>query len=215
MKIHWLFRAVSLHLASRMTLALFLLANFVIGCASPGRLLSQSAIQQLREGQPLDEVVQIFGEPDEVLKGAENRTLLRYRRFDVPIGAEVGGIVPPGRDDAKVRTLSILLDQNLRVGKFLFFESKPHLNRTTGRLGNSIRLSDMAKIEPQKTTRREVLGLLGEPFAEELTLSGDRKLIWVYADYMLTGMQGQGLQVLFDDDDRVIGLQQIRYDSRR
>lgn len=215
MKIQMLVRAVLIPLGWRGALSLVLLANLLAGCASPGRLLSQSAIQQLHEGQSLDEVVQIFGEPDEVLKGFEKRTLLRYRRFDVPVGADVGGITPPGRDDAKVRTLSILLNQDLQIAKFLFHESKPNLSRTTGRLGNAIGLTQLAKIEPQKTTRQELIGLLGAPFAEELTLYGSHKLVWVHADYMLTGMQGQGLEVLLDENDRVASLQQTKYDSRR
>jgi outer membrane protein assembly factor BamE (lipoprotein component of BamABCDE complex) len=196
-------------------LALLLLSNVVIGCASPGRLLSPSAIQQLREGQTLDEVVRIFGEPDELLKGGENRTLLRYRRFDVPVGAEVGGFISPGRDDAKVRTLSVLLDRKLNVWKFLFYESKPNLSRTTGRLGSAISVVQLAKIEPQKTTRQELVGSFGAPLAEELTLQGSRKLTWIYADYMPSGMQGQGLEVLLDDDGRVASFQQTKYDSRR
>jgi outer membrane protein assembly factor BamE (lipoprotein component of BamABCDE complex) len=215
MNIQMLVRAVLIPLGWRGAMSLVLLANLLAGCASPGRLLSQSAIQQLHEGQSLDDVVRIFGEPDEVLKGFEKRTLLRYRRFDVPVGADVGGITPPGRDDAKVRTLSILLNQDLQIAKFLFHESKPNLSRTTGRLGNAIGLTQLAKIEPQKTTRQELIGLLGAPFAEELTLYGSHKLVWVYADYMLTGMQGQGLEVLLDENDRVASLQQTKYDSRR
>jgi len=216
MKNHLLARGVRLRIFWCRFLVLSILGCFGIGCVSSGRLLTQSAIQKLREGQPRNEVLQIFGEPEELIKGEGSHVLFLYRYFDVPIGASSpGGIISPGRDEAKVRTLSVLFNEQDQVEKYLFSESKPNLSRMTGRLGYPISAEALSKIEPQKTTRQDLVARFGPPIAEELTLRGVRKLIWVYIEYMATGVQQQGVEVLLDDGDRVVSFRRTNSDARR
>lgn len=187
----------------------------VLGCASPGRLLGPAAIQQLHQGQSRDEVVKIFGEPREVTTGIGNRTLYAYYRFDVPIGASNSDFISPFRDEAKARTLTILLNGQDEVEKFLFSESKPDLNRSSGRVGRKITSAELAKIESNKTTRQELSALLGPPYAEMLTLEGNVKLVWVYFEIMAGGAASQDLEVLVDDAGKVVTFQQSRREPRR
>lgn len=188
---------------------------FVLGCASPGRFLSPKAIEQLHQGQRRDEVVKIFGEPREVTSGVGNRTLYAYYRFDVPIGASNSDFISPFRDEAKARTLTILLNGRDEVEKFLFSESKPDLNRSSGRVGRKIASAELAKIEANKTTRQELSALLGPPYAEMLTLEGNIKLVWVYFEIMAGGASSQDLEVLVDDGGKVVTFQQTRREPRR
>lgn len=189
--------------------------SFVLGCASPGRLLGPAAVQQLQHGQSRDEVVKIFGEPREVTTGVGNRTLYAYYRFDVPIGASNSDFISPFRDEAKARTLTILLNGQDEVERFLFSESKPDLNRLSGRVGRKITTAELAKIESNKTTRQELSALLGPPYAEMLTLEGNIKLVWVYFEIMAGGAASQDLEVLVDDVGKVVTFQQTRREPRR
>lgn len=188
---------------------------FVLGCAAPGRFLGPAAVQQLHQGQSRAEVVKIFGEPREVTTGAGNRTLYAYYRFDAPIGASNSDFISPFRDDAKARTLTILLNDQDGVEKFLFSESKPDLNRSSGRVGRKITAAELAKIESNKTTRQELCALLGPPYAEMLTLEGNIKLVWVYFEIMAGGASSQDLEVLVDGGGKVVTFQQTRREPRR
>jgi hypothetical protein len=187
----------------------------VLGCASPGRLLGPAAIQQLHQGQSREDVVKIFGEPREVTTGVGRRTLYAYYRFDVPIGASNSDFISPFRDEAKARTLTILLNGRDEVEKFLFSESKPDLNRWSGRVGRQISSAELAKIESNQTTRQELSALLGPPYAEMLTLEGGVKLVWVYFEIMAGGAASQDLEVLVDDAGKVVTFQQSRREPRR
>lgn len=188
---------------------------FVLGCASPGQFLSPRAIQQLHQGQSRDEVVKIFGEPREITKGTDNRTLYAYYRFDAPIGASNSDFISPFRDEAKARTLTILLNGQDEVEKFLFSESKPDLNRASSRFGRKITAAELAKIESNKTTRQDLTALLGPPYAEMLTLEGRCKLVWVYFEIMAGGAASQDLEVLVDDEGKVVTFQQTKSAPRR
>lgn len=159
--------------------------------------------------------MKIFGEPREITTGDGNRTLYAYYRFDVPIGASNSDFISPFRDEAKARTLTILLNGQDEVEKFLFSESKPDLNRWSGRVGRKITTAELAKIESNKTTRQELSALLGPPYAEMLTLEGNIKLVWVYFEIMAGGAASQDLEVLVDADGKVVAFQQSRREPRR
>ncbi len=91
------------------------------------------------------------------------------------------------------------------VEKHLFSHTKPDVSRRMLRAGRKLGTDELARIIPEKTTRAELTSWFGPHWSEELTLSGNVMVVWLYADgFNVTGRVAvQALQVIVDETGKV------------
>lgn len=182
------------------------------GCESPGRALEKSAIDQIRDGQTTRaEVDRIFGEPRQMSKSPEGKTMYSYQRYYGPSAA--GG---PFSDEAHLMMLSVLFNSSDIVEKHLFSHTKPKVNSQMLHAGRKLSQEELSRIVPEKTTRTELNTWFGPHVSEELTFSGLRLVSWLYIDaYSLSGRtEVQALEVIMTDDDRVASFRVTKKDKQ-
>ncbi|MBK8001188.1 MAG: hypothetical protein IPK15_21365 [Verrucomicrobia bacterium] len=197
---------------------LLLCLALLAGCETPGRSLAKSAVDQIRNGQTSKaEIDKIFGEPMQMMKSPEGRTLYLYQRFYEPDRYDPNGFASPRRDESNLLILSVLFDPTGVVEKHLFSHTQPDIDRTLWRTGRKLSAEDLARITPEKTTRAELAKWFGQHWSEELTLSGRRLVLWYYADAYNVGdrVEVQALEVLFDDAGTVLTLRVTKRDPWR
>jgi hypothetical protein len=167
------------------------------GCESPGRALAKSAVGQIRDGQTTRaEVDKIFGEPRQMTKSPAGKTLYAYHRFYGP--SSTGG---PFADESHLLVLTVLFSPSDVVEKHLFSHTRPNVSTRMGRAGREFTTEELGRIMPQKTTQGELAAWFGPHWSEELTLAGERLVVWLFADaFYATGrVETQALEVLIND----------------
>jgi outer membrane protein assembly factor BamE (lipoprotein component of BamABCDE complex) len=173
----------------------------IAGCQTPGQSLAKSAIDQIRDGTTTRvEIEKIFGEPRQMTKSPQGKTLYYYERFYGPSQSSMAFA-----DEAHLMVLTVLFRPNDVVEKHLFSHTKPDVSRRMARAGHKFESADLARITPQKTTREELNSWFGPHWSEQLTLSGHVMVVWAHIDALnATGrIEMQALEVLMDDAGKV------------
>ena len=189
--------------------------GLVAGCESPGRSLAKSAVDQIQDGQTTRiQVDEIFGEPKQMTKSPAGKTLYYFERFYGPSESGSFGAATPFADESDLLILTVLFDSSDVVEKHLFSHTKPDVSRRMLRAGRKLGTEDLARIVPQKTTREELTSWFGPHWSEELTLSGQVLVMWLYADaFSVTGTVNiHALQVIMDDAGKVSTFRVTRRD---
>ena len=195
-------------------LALGLLA----GCESPGRSLAKSAVDQIRDEQTTRaEIEKVFGEPLQMTKNPAGRTLYLYQRFYGPDMYSSTGIAAPRRDESNLFVLSVLFNPAGVVEKHLYSHTQPNVDRMRLSAGRKLDSEQLAKIQPQKTTRAELTTWFGPHVVEFLTLDGRKQVNWEYVDaYNMGGrVEVQALEVIVDDSGTVLSFRVTKRDPWR
>lgn len=184
-------------------LALALLTlGLVVGCETPGRSLAKSAVDQIRDGQTTQaEIDKTFGEPMQMSRSPEGRTLYYFQRYYGPDRVDSSGFAAPRRDEANLLILTVLFNSAGIVEKHLHSHTQPNIDRIQLSAGRKLGQDELKRIVPMKTTRAELGTWFGPHWSEELTLSGHRVIVWLYASgYNLSGgIEMQALEVVLDD----------------
>lgn len=184
--------------------SLLLLASLMVaGCESPGRSLSKSAIQQIRDSQTTrTEVDKIFGEPKQMTRSSQGRTLYFYERYYGPSGS-FSSSAP--FQESHLLTLSVLFNPNDVVEKHLYSHTRPDVSSRMLTAGRELNPEELRRITPQKTTEAELGAWFGPHWSEQLTLTGSRLVIWLYASAIPLGgrVDVQALEVLMNDNGTV------------
>lgn len=201
-----------------MPIALALLTiGLLAGCETPGQALKKSEVEKIQDGQTTKaEVEKIFGEPMQMTKSPEGRTLYHYQRFygpDVESGAGFGG---PRRDESNLLILSVLFNAAGVVEKHLYSHTRPNVDRRMASAGARLGPDELKRIIPKKTTRTELAAWFGAHWSEQLTLSGHRMVTWLYLDaFNLTSrVDVQALEVIVDDAGTVFDFRVTKKDHR-
>jgi hypothetical protein len=192
--------------------------GLVVGCESPGRSLARSAVDQIKDGQTTKaEVDKIFGEPMQMTKSPEGDTLYLYQRFYGPDMYDSSGIAAPRRDESNLFLLSILMNPAGIVKKHLYSHTKPDIDQTLIKTGRKLGTEELGRIVPLKTMRADLAKWFGMHWSEELTLSGECLVSWIYADAYNLGarMEVQVLDVLLDDAGKVLTFRVTKRDPWR
>jgi outer membrane protein assembly factor BamE (lipoprotein component of BamABCDE complex) len=199
--------------------ALLLLAfGFLAGCESPGRALAKSAVDQIRDGQTTKaEVEMVFGEPMQMTKSPTGSALYLYQRFYGPDRHDPSSFAAPRRDESNLLVLSILFNSAGIVAKHIYSHTQPDFNRVRQNTGRKLGQEELGRIVPEKTTRAELAAWFGPNWSEELTLSGHRLVVWLYADAYNVGgrVEVQALEVLLDEAGRVLTFRVTKRDPWR
>ena len=188
------------------------------GCESPGRSLAKSAVDQIRDGQTTRaEIEKVFGEPLQMTKSPAGRTLYLYQRFYGPDMYHPSGIPAPRRDESNLFVLSVLFNPSDIVEKHLYSHTQPDIDRMRLSAGRKLGSEQLAKIQPQKTTRAELATWFGPHVVEFLTLDGRKQVNWEYADaYNIGGrVEVQALEVIVDDSGTVLSFRVTKRDPWR
>lgn len=198
----------------------FLLLSLVSfsGCETPGHSLEQSAVDQIRDGQTTKaEIDKVFGEPMQMTKSAENHTLYYYQRYYGPDRFDPNGMAAPRRDESNLLILTVLFNPAGVVEKHLYSHTQPDMDRTLWRTGRKLGAEELARITPEKTTRADLAKWFGPHWSEELTLSGHRLVVWLYADAYNVGgrVEVQALEALLDDTGTVLTFRVTKRDPWR
>ena len=188
---------------------------FLTGCESPGRALKQSAIAQIRDGQStVADIEKIFGEPMQMTKSPNGAMLYYYERFYGP--SVMGGSTDPRRNESDLLGLSVLFNPSGVVQKHLYSHTRPDIDRRMLNAGQKLNADLLKNVTPRKTTREELAAWFGAPWSEQLTLSGHRLLLWLYADALnVTGrVDVQALEVVVDDRGTVLDFRVTKRDVK-
>jgi outer membrane protein assembly factor BamE (lipoprotein component of BamABCDE complex) len=186
------------------------------GCETPGQALKKSAVEQIRDGQTTKaEVDKIFGEPMQMTKSPEGRTLYLYQRFYGPDVQTRGGF-DPRRNESNLIILSVLFNGAGVVEKHLYSHTQPNVDRSMASAGARLGPDELKRIVPKKTTRAELGAWFGVHWSEQLTLSGHRLVTWLYLDaFNLTSrVDVQALEVVVDDAGTVLDFRVTKKDHR-
>jgi len=192
--------------------------SLLVGCESPGRSLAKSAVDQIRDGQTTRaEIEKIFGEPLQMTKSPTGRTLYRYQRFYGPDMYNPSGIAAPRRDESNLFVLSVLFNPAGIVEKHLYSHTQPDVDRMRLSAGRKLSSEQLAKIQPQKTTRAELATWFGPPVVEFLTLDGRTQVNWEYVDAYNVGgrVEVQALEVIVDEAGTVLSFRVTKRDPWR
>jgi len=83
--------------------------------------------------------------------------------------------------------------------------------------GRKLSSEQLAKIQPQKTTRAELTSWFGPHVVEFLTLDGRKQVNWEYVDaYNMGGrVEVQALEVIVDDSETVLSFRVTKRDPWR
>ncbi len=197
-----------------MPLFLALLAiGLLAGCETPGQALKKSEVEKIRDGQTTKaEVDKIFGQPTQMTKSPEGRTLYYYERFYGP-STQIG---TPFGDESNLLILSVLFNATGVVEKHLYSHTQPNVDRRMASAGHRLGPDELNRIIPKKTTRTELAAWFGAHWSEQLTLSGHRLVTWLYLDaFNLTSrVDVQALEVIVDDSDTVLNFRVTKKDHR-
>lgn len=200
------------------SLAFGLFAVFLFaGCETPGQALKKSAVEQIRDGQTTKaEVDKIFGEPMQMTKSPEGRTLYHYQRFYGPDVESARGFGGPRRDESNLLILSVLFNAAGIVEKHLYSHTQPDINRSMASAGRRLGPEQLNQIIPKKTTRAELSAWFGAHWSEQLTLSGHHLVTWLYLDaFNVTDrVDVQALEVIVDDAGTVFDFRVTKKDHR-
>jgi outer membrane protein assembly factor BamE (lipoprotein component of BamABCDE complex) len=176
------------------------------GCDTPARRLEPKAVQSVQPGVTTrQEVLKDFGEPRGTLSG-NGRTLLFYQR-NYPGGRMGFGPTQP----AGVVCFTVLFDKNDRVIKSHYSsrDLSVFASRTAPSVGSRISPEMVGRIKTGVTTRQEVVGMIGEPDRESLTLDGAVILAWDYWQAVLGRQAAFSLQLYLNPSDVVIAIKTI------
>ena len=198
--------------------ALPLAACLLVGCESPGRSLAKSAVDQIRDGQTTRaEIDKIFGEPLQMTKSPAGKTLYLYQRFYGPDVYSRTSIASPRRDESNLFLLSVLFNPADIVEKHLYSHTQPDIDRLRLTAGSKLNPEQLAKIQPQKTTRAELATWFGPHVSEFLTLDGLTQVNWEYADAYTVGgrVEFQVLEALVDESGTVLSFRVTKRDPWR
>jgi outer membrane protein assembly factor BamE (lipoprotein component of BamABCDE complex) len=182
------------------SLALFTFA-LLTGCESPGRALDESAVAQIRDGQTTKaEIDTIFGEPTQMTKSPAGHTLYYYERFYGP-DRQSAFSFDPRRNESDLLSLSVLFNPAGIVVKHFRSHTQPEIDRRMRNAGSKLNAGELNRILPRKTTRAELAAWFGAPWSEQLTLSGQHLVAWLYADAnnVAGRVDMQALEVIIDD----------------
>ena len=200
------------------SLSLALLAiGLLAGCETPGQALKKSEVEKIRDGQTTKaEVDKIFGEPMQMTKSPEGRTLYLYQRFYGPDVETRGGFGDPRRNESNLLILSVLFNGAGVVEKHLYSHTQPDVDRRMASAGHKLGPGELNRIIPKKTTRTELSAWFGAHWSEQLTLSGHHLVTWLYLDaFNLTSrVDVQALEVVVDDAGTVMDFRVTKKDHR-
>lgn len=190
-----------------LTLAILALAT---GCETPGQSLAKAAVDQIRDGTTTrGEIEKIFGQPKQMTRSPQGKTLYYYERFYGPSQSSMAFA-----DEAHLMVLTVLFGANDLVEKHHYSHTKPDVNRRMARAGQKFESSDLARITPQKTTRAELNSWFGPHWAEQLTLSGHVMIVWLHVNAMnaIGRVETEALEVLMDNSGKVATFRVTRRD---
>ncbi len=109
-----------------------LIGLFLAGCATVGKPIEQSKIQQIKEGiTTKQEVIQLLGKPFMVNLTSDGKSILMYQY--VKVKNKATNFVPvvnifAGGMDMNQQILQILLDKNDIVEKYILNDSNSEIN---------------------------------------------------------------------------------------
>ena len=159
-------------------LMLLLLAACITGCSSPGAMLQESAIKQVKEGMTRQEVLRIMGAPKKTVTGPGLGRLDNYRViFDMPTFSNR----PSPAGDFTLRSLQVFYDDSGKVDFVESFESTiPYWQLLDGIPRGGIRggVEAIPKIEKSITNLYDLTAKIGEPMLVSRTLEGDTFYSW-------------------------------------
>jgi hypothetical protein len=175
----------------------------VSGCQSRPPL-NREALQQIKEGvSTRPEVEKMLGKADDVLSGANQKTLTMYQ-------------------DRRIRMKLHLLKDEYEysfLSAYFLFEPEGILERkfvsdtqTTSTIqwgvrtvGEPITSDKLAKVIPKLTTYEQVRELFGPPISEALTINGAIVRRWTFLrETMISGPNLQMIEAYFDDADHLV-----------
>ena len=177
-------------------------------CQSPGSKLEPNLMSQIHEGTTTRaEVENVFGPPDHVLTGANQKTLTLHRyQLDQP-NPGWHGAAQGNAGSIMLRSLTALYNTNQIVEKFLYDQSSTVVQRDREGvlIGWSPGNADFTKIIKGITSRGEILQWYGPPTAQTLTIDGDRMLSWSFLrkGRFRSQERDQMFRVVIDDEDFV------------
>ncbi|MFO1476300.1 MAG: hypothetical protein U1F98_06580 [Verrucomicrobiota bacterium] len=177
-----------------------ILSALLMGCDTPAERLEPEAVATIQPGVTTKkQVLQEFGRPKGTLTG-RGRTLLYFER-DYQGGRM--GMAPT--EPVSVVGLSVLFDQNDRVIRTLLSSHNWGVMPARGApmVGTRVSPEAIAAIQVGKTTRKELIAMIGQPDREALTLGGSVVISWNYWQRVLNRQSIQSLQVYLDDQDVV------------
>jgi|SRR5688572_25606929 len=195
-----------------------LAAVLIAGCESPGSMLAKSAVDRIHNGQTTKaEVEKIFGEPMQMTRSPEGRTLYLYQRFYGPDRYDPSSFAAPRRDESNLFLLSILFNPEGVVEKHVYSHTQPDIDRIRRSAGRKLGQEELDRIVPEKTIRAELAAWFGPNWSEELTLSGHRLMVWLYADAYNVGgrVEVQALEAILDDAGMVLTFRVTKRDPWR
>jgi outer membrane protein assembly factor BamE (lipoprotein component of BamABCDE complex) len=184
--------------------SLFILVFLFVGCGTPR--LTPASLSQLKEGVSTRlDVEKLLGKPDNVVAGANLKTLTSYRDI---------------RKRGESSMYSSYVHHTFRTAYFLFepegLLEKQLISDTlvtekfngitqTRTAGNLITSDKISKIIPKLSTYKQVRELLGSPTSEALTIDSGVFRDWTYIrDPLLSRVKAQIIQASFDETDLLI-----------
>jgi hypothetical protein len=147
------------------------------------------------------EVEKIFGPPERIFQGANQKTLAFYKYQQTRVNAGWSGEAEGTAGTVGLRTLSLLYNTNQIVEKFLVGQSVTKVQRDGEQtfrflfaepnsavrreskgfsIGSPLANADFTKIVKGITSRGEIIQWFGAPTMQTLTIDGDQMLCWMY-----------------------------------
>jgi outer membrane protein assembly factor BamE (lipoprotein component of BamABCDE complex) len=179
-----------------LSVAVFTICLFA-GCETPGHALAKSAVDQIQSGKTTRaDVEKTFGEPKQMTKSQSGKALYYYRRFYGPSAQQSAF-----SDESHLLVLTVLFDPAGIVEKHLYSHTNPNVSDRMLSVGRKLGKEELGRIVPQKTTLAELGSWFGPHWSEELTLSGQRLVVWLYGDAfnVIGNVNVQALEVIVDD----------------
>jgi hypothetical protein len=152
----------------------------------------------------------------QMTKSPAGRTLYLYQRYYGPDRYDPSNFAPR-RDESNLFLLSVLFSPEGIVEKHVCSHTQPDVDRIRRSAGRKLGQEELGRIVPEKTTRAELAAWFGPNWSEELTLSGHRLVVWLYADAYNVGgrVEVQALEVVLDDAGKVLTFRVTKRDPWR
>ncbi len=164
-------------LLSRSVILLFLVAC-ITGCSSPGAMLQESAVKQVKEGMSREEVLRIMGQPKKMVKGPDGEQADQYVVFlQQPTFTDKSNL----NGTLMLKTLQVFYDPSGKVEFVENYEAPiPYWKLLDGvaRAGIKGGIAAIPKIEKEMTNLYELTEKLGEPMGVYRSLDGLKSYSW-------------------------------------
>jgi hypothetical protein len=159
------------------------LLALMIGCTSVARRLDVSTARQVQPGMHYREVEQMLRAPDEVVRSADQKVVVRYFFTQFLVSNQASAyqqLDKPG--DMLVRMLTLQYDEKGTVRRKIHDETVNPVRRLhTGwyEFGPLLETNTVS-IQPKSDTAADVIKRFGEPISRSLDSDGNDVLIWYY-----------------------------------